>query len=166
MDKDDHIKRWLYEIISWVVVAVYLMLNIGVSSSNLPFLSLIVILPVINIVIIAAWFFFRGLRNSAITSIKHQAFLAAKPESQPQPQYGKASGQDYVPNVTIASELFEKISGNPADLIMFDISFKDYLQKGKRIVFHNKLDYGDLKRVEVVSSHIDDSGIEASFIAY
>lgn len=166
MNNDNHIKRWLFEVISWTVVAIYLVLNIGVASSNLPFLSLIVILPVMNIVIIAAWFYFRGLRNSAINAIKHQEFLASRPDKQPEPQYGKGSGQEYIPNVTIAAELFDVINGDPNKSVTFDISLKDYLQPGRKIVFHNKLDYGDLKKVEIAQSTTSDKGVEAGLRFY
>ena len=166
MDKDNLIKRWLFEIISWIVVVIYFALNIGVSQSNYPLLSLIIILPVMNIVIIAAWFYFRGLRNSAINSIKHQEFLATQPDNLSEPQYGKGGGQGYIPNVTIESELFDSINGDPENVLVFDMSFKDYLQPGKKIVFHNKVDYGDLKKVEVVQSITNNKGVEVGLRLY
>jgi hypothetical protein len=163
MDEDTYNKRRLFRILSWVMIGLYLVLNVGVLVLNTPLSLLVIILPLINIVIIGGWFLLRAFFNNSNDKIKHHEYLESRPIDTPPPQYGQPSGSTYVPDVTIKSELFVTIEQDPTKPQSFDASLQDYLKPGRIIVFHNELNYGSVLNVRVDKVVRRENILEVSF---
>ena len=163
MEDSDHSKRRLFSALSWFVVGLYLILNIGVVISDSPISVLVVVIPLINITLITAWLFVRSLYNKANTRIKHRQYMHDKAAEQPIPKYGKGNGFDYIPDIKINSKIFVDLSSDPNDKAIFDLTMKDYLKIGRVINFHDEVDYGMVKKLKVSHVSMRESDIEVRF---
>jgi hypothetical protein len=163
MDEDNRSKKNLYAAISWVIIAVYILINFLVITSGVPLMALIIALTVVNILLLCALFYVGFLYNKANSPIKHKQYLNTKSAELPIPKYGEGHGSAYVPNLQISTELFNQIDTAQSNKVTFDITMKGYLKPKHVIIFHDEMDYGTKKTVVVSKVTIHEKTIEASF---
>ena len=163
MNDDQYSKRRLFGSLSWLIVGVYIVANVAILNSQVPLSALLIVLPIINIVLIVAWFFVRFLFNNVNDPIKHSKYLSSKPSVHPPDKYGNENRSEYVPNVKVSTELFNSINTEPNNKVVFDSTLKDYLKPERIIVFHDETDYGALKEVKVSKVTMREIDIEVSF---
>lgn len=163
MEHKDYSKRRLLNALSWIVVGTYIALNAAVVTGGSPLSVLVVILPLINIILITVWFFVRSFYNKVNRSIKHRQYMQEIVVEQPMPKYGKGNGAQYIPNIKIEAELFNNLSADSNNKTTFDTTMKDYLKVGQIITFHDKEDYGMIKRLEVSKVVTHERSIAVSF---
>lgn len=160
MDESTYAKRRLFRILSWIMVGLYIVLNVGVLSVDTPLSVLVFVLPIINILIIGGWFVLRAFFNISNGKIKHAQYLESRPSETP-PSYSH-SDPTYIPDVTIPTELFNSM--NPGTSVQLDLTLKNYLQPGRTILFHDETNYGTVKRLSVKQATVGEGWIEASFV--
>ena len=163
MDYEASSKRRLYGTLSWVIVGLSLILNYGMLTSDTSFQTRIIVIPLVNAILIIAWFYVRTLYNTLNSKLKHEKQMELRPEEKPAPSYRRGSGEAYTPNLTIATHLFESLGTEPSKSVLLDISLKDYLKPGGIIIFHDELNYGLLKKVMVLKVNTNEHEIEAFF---
>lgn len=163
MDYDSVSKRRLFGALSWVVIGIWIILNFTLSFAGVPLQTLIIVLPIVNILLIVAWIFTRTLYNISNSKVKHDKKMELRVEDTPLPKYGSGEGEDYIPNVTVDSELFKQISTESEEGVLLDVSLGDYLKPGKVIIFHDGFDYGMRKEVKVLKVETHDTMIETFF---
>jgi len=156
-------KRRLFKALSWLVVALYLVLNISITTSGLTIIKTIIFLPLVNIVLIAAWFFVRSFYNNANDAIRWAESMEERPVDGPIPVYGHNDNSEYEPSLKVKDDVFNEINTKPGNEMIFDMSLKDYLKPGRVIIFHNEIDYGMTKKVKVVKANLIDEKIRVSF---
>lgn len=163
MNEDNYSKRRFYRFLSWVIVGIYLVFNVGIFISGVPFAVMAVSLPVINIVLITAWFVVRFFFNKANDPIKHSRYFGSKATEPPLPKYGVGNGLVYEPNIKVSTEQFNDISTGPNNKTVFDITMKDYLKLDRVITFHDEIDYGTTKKVRISKVDVHEKDIDVSF---
>jgi energy-coupling factor transporter transmembrane protein EcfT len=165
MNEDNRSKKNFYGSFSWVIVAAYIFINIGVFVVGTPLGVLMIVLPIINISLILLWFFVRFVYNKANNPLKHSNYIDNKLTEFPRPKYGNDNKLHYTPHVKVATETFSTIDPHSDSEIIFDITIKDYLTPGNVIVFHDEINYGLSKTVKVLSVSHDKDSIKAIFTA-
>ena len=163
MNDDKYSKRRLFGSLSWLIIGVYIAANIAIINTMMPFSTLVVVLPIINVVLIVAWFIVRSFFNIANDPIKHSEYLNSKATVRPPDKYGNENRSEYIPNVKVRTELFNSINTEPNNKALFDITLKDYLKLERIIVFHDENNYGALKEVKVAKVTMREVDIEVSF---
>lgn len=164
MNEKNHKNKKLFGILSWLIIVLYLLINVGVVINNTPFEVMIAVLPLTNIILIVAWFFVRTFYNKANDAIKHQKYLDSKAPEIPIPTYSPYESQKFIPHVKIDTELFNSIDLGSGNKYTFDITLKNYLKQNNIIIFHDEMNYGLAKTVEVSHVYLQGDVIEASFI--
>lgn len=163
MDYNSLSKRRLFSAIGWVIVGLWAIFNVAITFSGVPPQAAIIIVPIVNVVLIAIWFFVRTLYNIANSKLKHDSKMELYEEPKPIPTYSEDDAEVYIPNITVDTELFKSITTDPSKSVSLDVSLSDYLKPGRVIIFHDEIDYGLRKEVKVSKATTKDDGIEAFF---
>ena len=161
--EENQSKKRLYGSLGWVIVGIYLILNAAVFAYRMPLGALIITIP-INVILICLWFFIRFLYNKANHSIQFSKYISEKAPEPPKVKYGEGNGVGYVPNLTVDTDIFRSIDTENNATATFDITLKDYIKPKHVIIFHDEIDYGAIKKVEVATISKSEEGIKATFI--
>ena len=156
-------KRRLFNALSWLVVAAYIVINISMVTSGLNAIKVFIVLPIVNVILIALWFFIRTFYNNANDTIRHAELAEERPPVEPIPVYGHKDDYEYVPDIRIENDLFIEINANLGNKVLLDVTLKDYLKPGRVITFHNKSDYGMMTKVKVIHSKVEEKGVTVTF---
>lgn len=156
-------KRRLYSALSWATIVLWLLFNLSMAVSGVPFMVTLIIVPIINILFIATWVLMRTFYNVHDAKIKHDKKMELYTEGRPTPRYGEGKGEAYIPNLTVDAELFKRIGAEAKRPIILDVSLRDYLKPGRVIIFHNEVDYGSWKKVEVIDAKQEEKEMTVFF---
>jgi len=147
-------QKLLLSILLWGTVLLYFVLNGIMLSLSLPFSTVLILLPLINIVILLIWVLLKTYYNKLKDDVEGVRRLENVADVKIS-KYGAANAPTtYVPDVDLDTETFTLIreSSSARPVAIFDKSLGEYLVPGRIVNFHHSDDYGLLLRLEVVSA--------------
>ena len=147
-------QKLLLLILLWGTVLLYFVLNGIMLSLSLPFSTVMILLPLINVTLIVVWVLLKTYYNKIKDDVEgvHRSESVSDIKIS---KYGAANAPTtYVPDIDLDAETFMQIreSSSPLPVAILSQSLGEYLVPGRIINFHHSDDYGLMLKLEVVSA--------------
>ncbi|MFZ1301827.1 MAG: hypothetical protein WAQ27_04630 [Candidatus Microsaccharimonas sp.] len=147
-------KQKILFVLLWAIVISYFVINVAILGLSLPFKTVVILLPIINIILIITWVlvktYYNKVKGDVQAVVRREGVVEEKLV-----RYGTENAPtDYVPDLNLDAKTFELIKASELPQVKagFDATLSEYFLPGRIIKFHHVDDYGSMVEVQVVSA--------------